>query len=478
MIKLLFILVLLFQIEIVQATDYYVRTDGNNSNNGLTNTSSGAWLTLQKAADTMVAGDITWVQPGIYTSGNISFATSGGNTTPITLRSQSQHKAIISSTSGCLAKISINASNVIIDGFYLKTDAGNTPCGGHNSTDGTGVRAYAGGVPTLSGTQDTVYRGVIVRNTYHEDCGGACSHSIKIEGDDAQAYNNVAYNGIESGFGRGIKVFSNKVLGVDGFGNGLGCGKFGSRNTECYNNYVVCTAAWEAVIFIGGGSSEGLHWDETTDYEAYNSVAYNNVFDISGSPTPCHIVFQGAKDSYLLHNVIKGDSYQIAFYNGGGASAASPDNPTIKNNTVISTNACLYDPTNYTGTLTINYNNFRNCTSPPSQTNNVAGDPNLNSNFIPNSGSPLIDAAEFITSIPAYPSGSITLNRTSSPFWLEGGFRPVSNDEIHDVGAFESPYSAVLNGPGFKRHKGSSPEKMGSFGFRSYPEFDSYQNIP
>lgn len=45
---------------------FYVRPDGNDSNPGTDNTPSGAWETIQKAADTLKAGDTAEIQPGTY----------------------------------------------------------------------------------------------------------------------------------------------------------------------------------------------------------------------------------------------------------------------------------------------------------------------------------------------------------------------------------------------------------------------------
>ncbi len=58
--------VALFLARPAGAATYYVRKDGNNSNAGTSNIPSGAWLTIQKAADTMVAGDTVLVQRGTY----------------------------------------------------------------------------------------------------------------------------------------------------------------------------------------------------------------------------------------------------------------------------------------------------------------------------------------------------------------------------------------------------------------------------
>ena len=48
------------------AATYYVRTDGNNANNGLTNASNGAWKTISYAAGHVTPGDVVRVQAGTY----------------------------------------------------------------------------------------------------------------------------------------------------------------------------------------------------------------------------------------------------------------------------------------------------------------------------------------------------------------------------------------------------------------------------
>lgn len=73
--KKLFTILLLFNYCL--ATDYYVRTDGSNSNNGLANTPGGAWLTLAYATANTTSGDIIHVNTGTYTETTQSVLAAG-----------------------------------------------------------------------------------------------------------------------------------------------------------------------------------------------------------------------------------------------------------------------------------------------------------------------------------------------------------------------------------------------------------------
>lgn len=435
MMRLMILLSVLMTPLLSDAATYYVRTDGNNSNAGTTDSAGGAWLTIGKCVTDMVAGDTCIVGNGTYVSGSINFATSGTEANPITLRAQNKHQAIVSSTSGCQANISTNASWIVIDGMRTQINGSNTPCaGGHNSTDGDGVRCFSGNAPKLGGTETTTYHHITVRNTTH-DASGDRSHGIKCDGDYSLVEHNYSANGMEGGFGRSIIIRYNEVDGPDGFGNVFGCTKFGSRDAQCYGNLVRCGTNFAACLFQGGSSGEGLHWDASNRFEGYNSIVYGNLFLQTGSPTqPMYIAQFACKDCLTAYNTIVGDRLQFRFIQGGGSTPKLPENPTIKNNILIATGPCFADVGDYTGTRTIDRNNFRNCTSPPSQTNNPSGDPNLDADYVPQAGSPVIDAADAITTWPSYYGGTLALDLTTPPPWFSGTWAGKPSGAGYDVG--------------------------------------------
>lgn len=81
MLKVFFII--LFLSSPAWATQYYVSTTGNDSNDGLSITDSHAWLTIQHAANTAVGGDIVDFLTGTY-DGAIFNINDGTLTQPIT----------------------------------------------------------------------------------------------------------------------------------------------------------------------------------------------------------------------------------------------------------------------------------------------------------------------------------------------------------------------------------------------------------
>ena len=60
--KITLFLLIIF-ISIISANDYYVSNNGNNNNAG---TIDNPFLTIQKAADVMTAGDICYIRQGNY----------------------------------------------------------------------------------------------------------------------------------------------------------------------------------------------------------------------------------------------------------------------------------------------------------------------------------------------------------------------------------------------------------------------------
>jgi hypothetical protein len=112
---ILAIAVLLLSSAVAHGATYYVRTDGNNGNDGLSNTTAGAWLTMNWAGAQVSAGDVVRVQAGTY-SERVSPAVSGTSASPITFVADG-------AVTFCGMDIS-NKNYLRVIGFAIVTDAG------------------------------------------------------------------------------------------------------------------------------------------------------------------------------------------------------------------------------------------------------------------------------------------------------------------------------------------------------------------
>lgn len=240
---------------------YYVRTDGSNSNNGLANTSGGAFLTLQKAYDIIVAtldlgGYVVTVHvaDGTYTGGlSVPQPWTGGGSVTFTGNTTTPANCIVSTTSNNAFGVSCVLPGVLtLQGFKIQTTTsgfgiylngqgtiyfGNLNFGacatGHMIANMPGANAYLIGPYTISGSSG-----------FH----------IYVDG---QA--RISMNGGNTITLTGTPAFSTAFCFVSNCGNAnmAGCTFTGSATGQRYN------ASLNGVIGVGGASTTYLPGNAT-----------------------------------------------------------------------------------------------------------------------------------------------------------------------------------------------------------------------
>lgn len=181
---------------------YYVRTDGNNSNGGVVNSSGGAWLTIQKAADTMFAGDVVNVASGTY-SENVTTRRDGTATARI----------VFQSSGATLRSFHVTNAYAILQGFTLNGVSASVAA---ITSNGDGITTFGSG-----------HRATIQSNTFINSVASLNSMTI---------------------FGTNWLIASNRFLDTWG-----GCLEIAGKNTVITNNFFSNTNG--ADLFRNLGSS-------------------------------------------------------------------------------------------------------------------------------------------------------------------------------------------------------------------------------
>lgn len=177
MLRFLLSAAFVLSLSAAQAATYYVSKSGNDSTG---NGSSGnPWLTIQKAANTAVAGDTVIVRAGIYSdqSGtiNVNLGTTGTAGNPITFKSEVKWGAVIDGTSSSFAfYFGNNVSYITIQDFDIT---------GQHSISASGAGAFW----LNFGTQT----GVIITGNRVHDIGVTCASTTLGQ---AGVYANTAVN--------------------------------------------------------------------------------------------------------------------------------------------------------------------------------------------------------------------------------------------------------------------------------------------
>jgi len=241
------------------------------------------------------------------------------------------------------------------------------------------------------------------------DGSSARSHAVKSTQDYALVETSILYSGIEVLNANSNVIRNNEIIGGDAWGASL-VAKGGARNFEAYNNVVHIQSVWGQGIVLGGTTGTQWLYDPSSGIEAYNSVAYNNVVINEASGTALSYGMMGATDSALFNNVMKGGTLYLQ---GSGGSGKTPVNPTIKNNIFTCTGAQVLGQWSYTGQLSLDYNNFFNCSGVPTQAHPITGDPmfvNPSADWHLAPGSPAINSGTSVE-VRGFKGEALTVNR-------------------------------------------------------------------
>lgn len=137
------VLMLLMAGSICRAADYYVATNGSDSNPG---TSQQPWLTIPHAAASVVAGDVVNVEAGTYTiSSFLNLSKSGTSGSYITFQCVTQWACKLQLASGVSPGISINGSYNAFLNFEV--------IGASDGSNSTGIKCNTGDGCNVSGNK-------------------------------------------------------------------------------------------------------------------------------------------------------------------------------------------------------------------------------------------------------------------------------------------------------------------------------------
>ncbi len=331
----------------IHATNYYVAKTGSDGNSG---TEGQPWLTIQKAANTIYAGDTVFIKTGTYnekvtpqnsgSAGNyITYAgysndlviIDGQNSFPasgrwlglfdVTQKNYIRIKKMRAVNSRFAGFFAAQADNIIFENLY----ASNT--------------WYSGLVSLYNCSNITIASNEVVKACQGNNGSGDLQECITVSGCNTFEikYNHVHDRSFpnDTNGGEGIdakdassngKIFNNVVHDL-GLELGIYVDAFNSteENIEVYNNIVYnCYDG----ITLATEKNAGL----LKNVKVYNNILYNNKFDGIIIATNDQ---DGPKENiYIYNNTIYSNGYYSSW--GGGISVASVNNNNkeivVKNN--------------------------------------------------------------------------------------------------------------------------------------------------
>lgn len=313
-------------LAVCNAEVYHVTKTGSDLNNG---SESAPWLTIQKAANTLTAGDTVQIHAGVY-SNDVVVQNSGYQGQYIVFMAYpgDEHEAIIDGASFFTNKQSyVVVSGIRIQnasyGVYVEGPASDIIIENNYTYNTFNSGIIAWGVPwqTDPGDYNNLHRIKITGNKVEKACNGGYNECITLANgvvDFEISYNEVFNGGDPINGGEGIDV------------------KEGCKNGTINDNYIHNLT--RRGIYIDAGGLLGFTPPLTTNIKVYNNISINNYRD--GSALGTHgmaIMTEGSGDvtdievynNFFINN--DADGFMIYKHPAGTGSVS---NIKITNNTL------------------------------------------------------------------------------------------------------------------------------------------------
>jgi hypothetical protein len=230
-------------------TTYYVATTGSDSGPG---SQAQPWKTIQKALNTLTAGQRALVRAGTYAE-NLDMTRAGSPLAPITVENFPNEHPVLTAAGSHPLEVSSSGSYFRFHGFVIEKAPGNSGgnvdiYGHHIELSGNEIRlSQDQGVYTDEGS----HHAQILGNWIHDNGKGVIhqSHGIYLQGDDHLVASNVIVDHVE---GFGIQVYDkgnraivtgNTITGAGHSGIVVG-GSGGVSNVRVHNNVFAFNSQW------------------------------------------------------------------------------------------------------------------------------------------------------------------------------------------------------------------------------------------
>ncbi len=310
---------------------YYVSTAGNDKNNG---TFDAPWKTIQKACNTVAAGDTVCIEAGTY-KGKITVPTSGTSGAYITIQNYKNDTVIIDGSSGSGDGV-INITNksyVRIKGLEVcNNTSGDPPIGIYVSGYGSGIEILDNKVHNIASPRDA--HGIAVYAT----SGTKSINGLVIDGNEVYdcqlgSSESVVVNGNVDGFRiTNNRVHDNNNIGIDCIGfEGTADSNDQARNGIVSGNTVYNITSKGNPAYGNDTCADGLYVDGGTHIIIDRNRVYN--CDIGIEVASEHL---NKVSDYITvrNNVVSGCGLYGLYFGGAGSRNGYAQNCTFVNNTL------------------------------------------------------------------------------------------------------------------------------------------------